>query len=264
MLLSVPVWLGVDMLSPMRVTVLGSAGSFPAAGRPGSGFLVAEGTTNLLIDAGPGTFFALAELMDPGALDGIVITHTHADHCSDFYAYFHYLAYGPGGTSPMPVFLPQGAPELLAGLVGGDPAHTFFEVFDLRVVGDDEISLGALALRFAPTDHSVPTVAVRVEVGGTSLVYSSDTGVEGGVPALAGFADVLLCEATLQGDRPSEGFQQHLTAAEAGRIASAAGVGRLVLTHLPPSLDAAVSIAEASAVFARPVTFAEPGTELEV
>ena len=109
-----------------------------------------------------------------------------------------------------------------------------------------------------------PTVAVRVEVGEKSLVYSSDTGVEGGVPALAGFADVLLCEATLQGDRPSEGFQQHLTAAETGRIASAAGVGRLVLTHLPPSLDAAVSIAEASAVFARPVTFAEPGTELEV
>lgn len=164
----------------------------------------------------------------------------------------------------MPVLLPHGAPEALAGLVGGDPTHAFFEVFDLRVVADDEIALGAMTLRFATTDHSVPTVAVRVEGADSSLVYSSDTGVEGGVPALAGFADVFLCEATLQGDRPSEGFQQHLTAVEAARIASAAGVGRLVLTHLPPSLDPAVSVAEASTAFARPVTFAEPGTELEV
>lgn len=264
MVLKVAVSFGADMLSPMQVTVLGSAGSFPAAGRPGSGFLVVEGTTKLLIDAGPGTFLALAEVMDPGALDGIVITHTHADHCSDLYAHFHYLAYGPGGTSPMPVFLPQGASEILAGPVSSDPTHPFFEVLDLRAVTDDEVALGAMTLRFATTDHSVPTVAVRVEAGERSLVYSSDTGVEGGVSALAGFADVLLCEATFQGDRPSEGFQQHLTAAEAGRIASGAGVGRLVLTHLPPSLDSAVSIAEASAVFARPVSFAEPGAELEV
>lgn len=252
------------MLSPMRLTVLGSAGSFPAAGRPGSGFLVSEGATSFMVDAGPGTFLALAERMDPGDLDGIVITHTHADHCSDLYALFHYLAYGPGGTSPMPVFLPQGGPEVLGGLFAGDPDHPFFEVLDFHEVADDEVALGAMTLRFAPTDHSVPTVGVRIEDGDKSLVYSSDTGPGGGVSALAGFADVLLCEATFQGDRPSDGFQQHLTAAEAGKMASAVGVGRLVLTHLPPSLDPAVSIAEASAAFARPVLFAEPDLELEI
>lgn len=250
--------------SSMQLTVLGSAGSFPAAGRPGSGFLVASGSTRLMIDAGPGTFLALAERMDPGALDGVVISHTHADHCSDLYALFHYLAYGPGGTSPMPVFLPHGAPDVLGALVGSDPTHSFYEMLDLREVSDDELAVGELKLRFAPTDHSIPTIAVRVEADDKAIVYSSDTGVGGGVSGLAGFADLFLCEATFQGERPAEGFQQHLTAAEAGQIALTAGVGRLVLTHLPPSLDPTVSVSEASALFARPVSFAEPGTELEI
>jgi ribonuclease BN (tRNA processing enzyme) len=50
---------------------------------------------------------------------------------------------------------------------------------------------------------------------------------------LARGADVFLCEAswTHSPDRPPN---LHLSGIEAGRIATAAGVGELLLTHIPP------------------------------
>ena len=57
-------------------------------------------------------------------------------------------------------------------------------------------------------------------------------------------ADLFLAEASFQtrDDNPPD---LHLTGADCGRTALAAGVGRLVLTHVPPWHDAAVAEAEA-------------------
>lgn len=246
----------------MQLVVLGSAGTYPAAGLPASGYLVTEGETRVLLDAGPGTFGSLAARIDPGSLDAIVLSHIHPDHCSDLYAVFHYLAYGPGGRIPIPVFAPAGAAGALSGLVGDD--GPFFSVFDFRTVESETVVVGEVSLRFAPTEHSVPAVAVRVESKDRVLVYSGDTGRGGGVPGLLGFADVFLCDATFQGDRDPEGFQLHLTASEAARLAVGSGVGRLILTHLPPSLDPVVSQREAAEHFPRPVLVATPNMELDI
>jgi ribonuclease Z len=59
------------------------------------------------------------------------------------------------------------------------------------------------------------------------MAYSCDTEYSPSIVRLAEGADLLLHEAT--GEGPG-----HSTSASAGRVAKEAGVGRLVLVHLPP------------------------------
>jgi hypothetical protein len=62
---------------------------------------------------------------------------------------------------------------------------------------------------------------------------------------MADGADVLLAEASfVTGDRNPEHL--HMTGSEAAEIARRAGVGRLVLTHVPPWYDRETVLAEAA------------------
>ncbi len=251
----------------MRLVILGSSGTFPAPGRPGSGYLVEREGTTVWIDAGPGTFLALSDRMSPADVNAVVISHVHPDHCTDLFAFFHYMAYGPGsGSPPVPVYAPDGVAERVSAFVGSeDPSHPLHAALEFRKVGEgDSAQVGPLHLRFAGADHSVPTVGTRVDAGGPALVYSGDTGPGGGVPDLAAGARLFLCEASYLGDRDDYPYPHHLTAAEAGAMARAAGVDRLMLTHIPPVYDPRRSVAEAEATFGRPVELAVPGMEVRL
>lgn len=249
----------------MRLTVLGSSGGSAAPGNPASGYLIDHEGTSIWCDAGSGTFMQLMDHTDAGSLDAVVISHVHTDHCADLVALYGYLAYGPSGTVPIPVYLPDGALEPIAGLVRAGPEHVFFQVLDFRLVGNgDTAAAGDIAMAFAHTHHPVPTVASRFEVGGRSIAYSADTGPGGGFPALASGADVAVIEATGIGARNAQTYEYHLTAGEAGAIAAEAGAGRLLLTHVSPTVDARVAVAEAAATYGREPELAIPGLSVEV
>ena len=55
----------------------------PADGQASSAYLVSTGSTRLLLDCGPGALTALSAVTTPAALDGIIISHLHSDHCYD-------------------------------------------------------------------------------------------------------------------------------------------------------------------------------------
>ncbi len=241
----------------MRLTILGSNGTYATRGRPTAGYLIEDADTNLWLDAGAGTFLALLDRIELAELDAVIISHAHPDHCSDVLALYHSLRFGETAIRMMPLLVPEGLEERLASFLTG-PLE---EVFEVRIPGLVE-EIGSLSLRFDRADHSVPTLQVRIEGRGGSMAYSADTGPDCDLAELAQGVDVLLSEATYQGDEKI--FAQHLTAREAGRIAAAAGAGRLVLTHLAPTLDPVQSISEASEVFQGEVLAATPGLEVEV
>jgi ribonuclease BN (tRNA processing enzyme) len=183
----------------MRLTILGSNGTYPTPQSPASGYLVQHEDFSVWMDAGSGTFAALANHMDPPDIDAIVLSHAHADHCSDVLAFYYAMKYREEAFAPIRTYAPRSVQERLLAFLG--PSHTSFgQVLYFVDTEDGSIcSVGAMDMRFARADHPVPTVGVRFEVDGRSLVYSSDTGTAGNIGALAEGADVLLAEATYQG-----------------------------------------------------------------
>lgn len=249
----------------MRLRVLGSNGTYPTPGRACSGYLVEAGGTVVMLDAGHGTAAVLQEAGAASRLTAIVLTHGHPDHCADVFALLNLYRMGPEPRSGITLLAPAGVAEAVAGFIGAGPDHGIHRVFEWRQTAPgDTTLLGEITLRFGRAEHSVAALVVALEADGRRLVYSGDTGPGGDLPSLAAAADLLLCDATLQGPVGGGARPDHLSAAEAGALARAAGVRRLYLTHLAPKLDPAVSIAEAAAAFSGPVAWASPGLEVEV
>lgn len=238
----------------LSVTVLGCSGSFPGVGGACSGYLVDDGRTRLWVDAGSGTLANLQRHIDPGQVDGLVLSHEHPDHWGDlegFHNVLRFVLYKQG----FPVYAPAGLRR-----------HTYQDTAPWvewhEVADGDRVDAGSLGLTFSRTDHGPETLALRVDAaGGASLGYSADTGPGWSLEALGPGLDLALCEATVP--QPLEGMMQHLSARQAGTSAREAGVGRLVLTHLWPTLDPSNSWREGSEAFGREVALATVGARYE-
>ena len=249
----------------MRLDILGSSGTYPAPDRPASGYLVSHESTHVLCDVGFGVFAELLRRIPPDRLDAVVLSHRHPDHCADFFALHHALAYGESSVGRLPVYAAPGVADRIAEFLGASEGHVLFRTFDFHEVGDDNhVTVGSMDLRFAVTAHSVPTVATRFEARGRSLAYSADTGPGGGFPALCRDASVVMAEASIPGKRDDHEFAHHLTAAEAGQIARAGGAEMLILTHLRPSLDTRQAVDDAAKTFGGRVAVASPGDVYEI
>ncbi len=242
----------------VELTVLGCAGSHPSAGRLCSGYLVRAGGTSVLLDAGNGSTANLQRLMALRDLDAVMISHRHVDHCIDLVGAFYALRFDPDFQWRLPLYAADEVHEMLTGLMSTDSAMGFDEVFDHTRVGDgDAVRIGPLRVRFGHSVHATPAVSMRVEVGATTLVYSGDTAGGEDLVRIARDADLFLCEATWAGDAADYPPGVHLTAREAAKVATEAGVGRLVLTHIAGGTDRDRVLQEASEVFDGPVELAE-------
>ena len=249
----------------MRLTILGSTAGAPSRSNPASGYLVEHGGVSIWVDAGTGTFMELAQRIDPGKLSAVVISHIHVDHCSDLFGLYGYLAFGPSGDVPVKVFAPEGAAAHLAAFARASDEHVFNMVLDIEeVVPGAEVAVGDVTARFGEAIHPVPALVTRLDAGGASLVYSGDTGPGGELLELATGANVLLCEASIDGVRDARTYEYHLTAVEAGEIAAWSGVDRLILTHIGALMDPQVSLDEAGAAFAGDIAYAAPGTVFDI
>jgi ribonuclease BN (tRNA processing enzyme) len=248
----------------VRLTVLGCSGSTPGPDSPASSYLVEHEGFRLLLDLGSGAFGALQRHLDPAAVDAVVLSHLHPDHCLDLCPYVVHRRFGTGATLvPIPVLGPAGAHDRLAAAYDPAARGGLRDVFGFETVSPGERELGPFRLRLDRVSHPVETYAVRLETAGRALTYSADTGVSDALVRLAAGSDTLLCEASFV-DGPANPPGLHLTGREAGEHAAGAGVGRLLVTHVPPWIDRDRVLADASDAFAGTTELVRSDADYEV
>ena len=244
----------------MRLTVLGTGGGWARRDGAASGYLLQEDGFNVWLEAGTGTMANLQRHLDLLDIHAVIVSHQHFDHFLDLYPYFLSRQYGRTEVPPpLPLYAPPGMLDHARSL---EPE--LGNAFDLtEVVPGEDFAVGPFTVRTAPMVHPVPTLGMRFETDGVAFAYSADTAPTEGLDRVARGADVLLSEATWLEPRP-QAPPMHMTAAEAGERATAAGARRLVLTHIWPTLDLGEMVHRASEAFDGPVEAAVEGMRVDL
>jgi len=198
-----------------------------------------QGRTNVLLDIGTGVLSRLYGWIDPGALDALVITHLHPDHFLDLYPFRYFLEFQAPTRLPLSVYAPAGAADFIRSLFNEPDTTKFDRVFSFIDLGSAaEFRVGDLTLAGRPVSHLDPTYGIEVSAKGRRLFYTSDTRYDDSLVDYARGVDLLLAETTLRAQDAKEPVA-HMTTTEVARLATDAGVSRLVLTHLWPHFDRA-------------------------
>jgi len=254
---------------PLEVLLLGTGYPRPDPVRAGPATAILSGDRVFLVDAGRGVVQRWAATEIPlKRLHAVFLTHLHSDHIAGLPDLFN-TSWIFGRYEPLRLFGPAGTTKLARAM------RAFFAVdipirrdltekhpgagatVDARVVAEGVVyrdaSLSVTAFR---VDHRPVQDAFgyRFDGAGRSVVVSGDTRPSDNLIRHAKGADVLVHEAYLpehfdRVDAPDVAARlkaYHTSAEEAGRVAAAAGVKLLVLTHLIPG-DASDTFRERAA-----------------
>ncbi|QDP95795.1 MBL fold metallo-hydrolase [Microlunatus elymi] len=254
----------------MELTIVGCSGSLSGPRSPASSYLITApyrgSTFRLVVDLGAGSLGSLYGLINPAEVDAIAISHLHPDHCIDLCAFHVASRYAPDGPwKPVDLYGPPGTPQRISRAY--DPSADSAEPEDLTSTFSFQAwqsvqQIGPFTINTAVMAHPVPTYGMRIATDDAVLAYSADTGPSSALLELARDADLLLCESAFVGDdNPAD---LHLTGRQAAEHASAAGVGKLMITHVPPWHRPETVLAEARPYFDGPVDLARRGVTVSV
>ncbi|WP_327720851.1 MBL fold metallo-hydrolase [Streptomyces sp. NBC_00490] len=241
----------------MRLTVLGGCGAWPTATQACSGYVVEDDGFRLLVDPGYATLPRLLTRLTVDAVDAVLVSHGHPDHCADLNPLLRARGLSDDPPPALPVYAPQGALDAVLALDKPSMLAAAYRLHEFRPGGRLRIGPFTVGTRLLP--HFVPNAGLRISTPEAVLVYTGDTGPSEDIPRLAEGADLFLSEATYVHRVPSPGDAPYLlTARLAGRYARQAGTARLLLTHLWPGTDTAAALEAAGEAFAGPLGIAAP------
>ncbi len=272
----------------MDITLLGTGCPAVHTERYGAGQLIrhanGEGETQILIDCGSGVTQRLVGTGSSGArLDAILLTHLHSDHVIDIYQVI-VSAWHQGRTTPQRIYGPTGTRKFVEGLMA-----VWKEELDLRIRHERRPSTAALELditeikagerlEFGPVkvdvvavDHQPidPAFGFIFEAEDTKIALSGDTTYCPALIEASKGVDLLVHEVfvhremhVVEGLRSAETIEAvagyHTLSDEVGKVATQAGVGCLLLTHIvPPNSNRDDLLAEVKKSFDGPVLVGE-------
>ena len=256
--------------SRTRLILLGTGGGpRPRKDRASASQVIVVNDVAYVVDCGDGVARLLAGAGIPlTTLRHVFITHHHSDHIAD-YGTLIQLAWAVGldtrldtwGPPPLEkvtrLFLEMSAYDINTRIADEayPPLAPLVHPHELTRAGT-VLNEGGVKVSTTLVTHPIvePALAYRFDTPDRSIVISGDTAPSDNLIQLAQGADVLVHEAMyLPGvDRlaarvPNHpGLKQHLLAShtsaeDAGRVAQQAGVKLLVLSHLVPADDPAVT-----------------------
>lgn len=242
----------------MRLTVLGGSGGWPVAGTGCSGYLVEHEGFRVLIDPGYATFPRLLEHCDADAVDAVLVSHGHPDHCADLNPLLRARALADlPAPRRLPVHAPPGA---LSAVLALDRPGMLDDAFELHeFVAGSTFEAGPFAVRTWLLPHWMENAGLRLQAAGASLAYTGDTGPSPDLPALALEADLLIAEASYPEHVPEDSAAYLSSARQAGELGAMAGACRLMLTHLMPGIAPDAAMNAAAVAYSGDISVAAPG-----
>lgn len=246
----------------MQLTILGCSSPFPEAGGATPGYLLELDDRKYLLDCGSGVLSQLARYIPPYQLDGVLLSHLHHDHITDFFIlqYAVMVAMNQGKrTDSLPVWAPTEPADWYRKL-----SYSHFIVRHM-ITPYKKISLDLnTTVQFFPTEHPIPCYAMFIESRGRKLLYGADSGIRTNWKVMGKSPDVFIAEASfLHKDLPSRSIG-HLSARQAGEIAEQIQAKKLILTHIYPELSKDELFNEASRYFSGECILAEIGMQMRI
>lgn len=241
----------------MLVTVLGFYGGYPHNGIGTSSYLLQDDDKKLLIDCGSGALNALASYMKPTDLDAVVLSHYHHDHTADV-GVLQYEWLAAKKENPLPIYgHTQDFVNYAQLTVENATKGIAYNDYEPTMIGN-------LKFEFLRTVHPVPAYAIRLtDKEGKVLVYTADTTYFDGLVDFAKDADLLIADTNFPED--VTGRKAHLNTKEAGTLAKEANVKRLMISHLPQTVDAETMLKQSQKYAGDvPVVRASEGLEINI
>jgi ribonuclease BN (tRNA processing enzyme) len=207
----------------------------------------------------------------------VVVSHLHADHCSDVASLIDYRRFNlwpPENPSVQKtaVLAPPGASDRFSALYAASTADLLNidlgDVLDIRGLSDGmTVRIADCEVTARMLDHPGGSYGIRISDGDRSLAYSGDTGPTDRLVELAQDVDLFLCEASWPHSTLNQNpYRMHLSGKQGGEYAAAAGARRLVITHVLPWYrdDSEQIFSEAREAFGGPVELARAGSTLTI
>lgn len=253
-----------------RLILLGTGGGpRPRKANSASAQVIVANETAYVVDCGDGVARQLAFAGVPlPKLRHVFISHHHSDHNAD-YGNLLWLAWTAGlrtrvdtwGPPPLEkmtkLFFEMNAQDIDTRIAdeGRVPLIPLVQVHELTqgglVMQDENVKVTAALVHHPPV---VPSFGYRFDGADRSIVISGDTAPSDNLIKLARGADILVHDALyvpgverLVARVPNATaleqsiLSHHTSAEDAGRVAQAAGVKKLVLSHLVPPDDPAIT-----------------------
>ena len=221
-----------------------------------------------MLDCGAGTVHALARYdLEWEEMTHLFISHFLVDHLGELASLFQAFKYGmrAGRTSTFTVIGPAGLDRVVNGLKHAFSEKLFspgFPVqFRLLQPGGHTVLGRTVRLTVAKTPHTEESLAVRIDTPDASLCYTGDTGYSEELAVFFRSADLLICECSFRERREDV---PHLSIRDAARIASEAGVRRLVVNHFYFDVDEEALKTELERDYSGEVLIGKDGMRIEM
>ncbi|HWR84042.1 MAG TPA: MBL fold metallo-hydrolase [Candidatus Deferrimicrobium sp.] len=218
-------------------TILGSSSGMPQANRATAGYVLTVNGRLTLIDCGGGVCSSFLRCgFDPLHLDRVLISHTHPDHVCEL-PLFIQMSLLVGRTEKLDIYVPSEFVEPLSSflpalylikerlpfalnVIGYEHGLRFSNDFTLIAVGNNHLRAYADFVERMRLPNRMQCHSFDIEVGGKSLLYSSDIRDLDDVRDHLAGKDYVVIEST------------HIDLEQFFALAPTLKVGMFVLTHL--------------------------------
>ncbi|QPK80756.1 MBL fold metallo-hydrolase [Schaalia sp. ZJ405] len=247
---------------------------------------------SIVLEMGPGSFGSLWRHLPPRDVDALFLSHCHADHMGDIISMHVYRKWGPEGCLPaLALYGPRAVRDRIRQIDGTTEPEMYEDEFDIHtLVAGEPVRVGPMTVTPVIGQHTVESFGLRIEgprfidedgagdascahgliVGertdahakslqaggnGATMFFTGDTDLVPTIVEGARGVDLLLTEVGFTTDDVTRGI--HMDGVRAGELATAAGVGHLVATHIQPWVSHERVLEELRTTWSGPVDFAD-------